>query len=569
MLQGKQFLHELSVNGEKGIMTHKILTQSLNPDIKRILFSKESTMTYDNTSPAEFSDQQAAFFINRSSMKERKERGQFFTPLSVARFMAGLSEYGKDVFRVLDPGGGTGILSCAACEAAAREKAVKRLEIDLYEIDPELVAFTNESLKFAKEWLKKQDIELSYRIIHEDFILSFQQGLWARKIARYDLAIANPPYFKIGKNDPRAVSAARFVYGQPNIYALFMGVAAELLEEQGIFVMITPRSFASGPYFRLFRQRFFDMVSPERVHLFESRKDAFQKDEVLQENIILKARRGGNNTLIDVSVSKGVADLHNPVSHRLSLSQVLDPADKGSILRLPVSNEDIEIIDTFEKWTGSLHRYGLEISTGPVVPFRAQNLIRDSEIRSNEFVPLIWMQNIQPMRVEWPCFHQKNGKSKPQFIKAGKEAFKRRLLTEDRNLVLLRRFSAKEQYRRLTAAPFLKGHVDSDVIGLENHVNYIYKPKGHMNKELTLGLAALLNSSLFDRYFRVSNGNTQVSATEIRAMPLPPLEVIHEIGNAAKGLKKNFTLQEMDQLVLDIIKGGSPLLNVAGGLAGG
>ena len=526
-------------------------------------------MTSNNLTPGQFSEQQAAFFVRRSSVKGRKERGQFFTPLPVARFMAGLAEYRKEVLRVLDPGAGTGILSCAICEAALKSKPVKRLEIDAYEIDPELAALAKESLSAAKEWLKQRDIKLSYKIIQEDFLLNFRQGLWARKIPPYDLTIANPPYFKIGKNDPRAMSAARFVYGQPNIYALFMGVAAELLNDKGIFIMITPRSFASGPYFRLFRQRFFELVSPERVHLFESRKDAFQKDEVLQENIILKARRNSKNVMMDISVSRGVDDLINPMRHNISTNHVLEPANKGRILRLPVSDQDIEVIELVDRWTGNLHKYGLEISTGPVVPFRAESLIFDSKDRTKGLVPLIWMYNVQPMHVEWPCSNNKNGKSKPQFIKAAKETYRRRLLTEDKNLVLLRRFSAKEQHRRLTAAPFFKGLIGSDVIGLENHMNYIYRPKGHMNKDITMGLAALLNSELLDMYFRISNGNTQVSATEIRAMPLPPIELIQKIGNTFRRLRRVPTPKEIDHLVWDIIRHTGNLVKMAGGMTGG
>jgi adenine-specific DNA-methyltransferase len=44
------------------------------------------------------------------------------------------------------------------------------------------------------------------------------------------------------------------------------------------------------------------------------------------------------------------------------------------------------------------------------------------------------------------------------------------------------------------------------------------------------GLAALLNSSLIDRYFRIINGNTQINAVELRSLPLPELEVIQDIG---------------------------------------
>ena len=46
------------------------------------------------------------------------------------------------------------------------------------------------------------------------------------------------------------------------------------------------------------------------------------------------------------------------------------------------------------------------------------------------------------------------------------------------------------------------------------------------------GLAALLGSRLIDSFFRIQSGNTQVSATEIRALPLPPAAQIREIGAA-------------------------------------
>ena len=176
-------------------------------------------------------------------------------------------------------------------------------------------------------------------------------------------------------------------------------------------------------------------------------------------------------------------------------------------------------------------------------------------------MPLIWMQNVHSMKVEWPCFSMKNGKEKPQFIKANKEAFRRRLILEDQTLVLLRRFSAKEQQRRLTAAPLTKGKIGSDLIGLENHVNYIYRTKGKLSKKLALGLSTFLNSSLLDRYFRISNGNTQVSATEIRAMPLPSLEVIEEVGDGVKALAHIPTLAEIDTLVWSTISNGNQMLS--------
>jgi adenine-specific DNA-methyltransferase len=107
-----------------------------------------------------------------------------------------------------------------------------------------------------------------------------------------------------------------------------------------------------------------------------------------------------------------------------------------------------------------------------------------------------------------------------------------KLLLPNQNYVLLRRFSAKEEPQRLTAAPYLAG-LNSPVIGLENHLNYIHRPGGRLTEDETRGMALLLNSTLMDAYFRMFNGNTQVSATELRRLPLPPLEAIIELGRLA------------------------------------
>ena len=40
----------------------------------------------------------------------------------------------------------------------------------------------------------------------------------------------------------------------------------------------------------------------------------------------------------------------------------------------------------------------------------------------------------------------------------------------------------------------------------------------------------IFNSTLYDEYYRVLNGSTQVNSTEINAMPVPDLERIKEMG---------------------------------------
>ena len=200
---------------------------------------------------------------------------------------------------------------------------------------------------------------------------------------------------------------------------------------------------------------------------------------------------------------------------------------KDKVLRIPVTNKDTAVTSAVEAWTGNLRAYGMEISTGPVVPFRSRPILANDGNVPATHAPLLWMQSVAAMQVRWPSY----ARNKTEYIEVSANSMP--LLLPDKNYVVMRRFSSKEQHRRLTAAPLLRGLLKSPYIGLENHLNYVYRPVGSLSEEEAYGLAALFNSALLDTFFRVSNGNTQVSATELRAMPLPPLEAIKEIGRRA------------------------------------
>jgi len=428
------------------------------------------------------------------------------------------------------------------CEAVSRSDAVQRLHVDTYETDPLLNRLTHLVLDYSRDWLSHQGVALTFEVKNEDFVLDYaaapkletvahgENGKELTTSADYDLVISNPPYFKIRKDDPRAAARASVVYGQPNIYSLFMAISAELLSETGSLVFIVPRSFASGPYFRRFRDVFFRVVSPRAIHLFESRKEVFKGQTVLQENLIIKAQRCKENGSsgegkVLISHSRGAADIADSQQFLVGMDSVLDLASKNKELSIPLSESDLDLIRVIRSWPNSLHTLGLGISTGPVVPFRATQFLSHSEADVST-VPLLWMQNVRPMRADWPT----KGTNKPQRIRLTSESAK--LLVRDATYILLRRFSAKEEQRRLVAAPLCQGWLEADRVGLENHLNYIHGVSRPIDVELAYGLSALFNSTLLDRYFRISNGNTQVSATELRAMPLPDEEHIRSIGEA-------------------------------------
>jgi adenine-specific DNA-methyltransferase len=524
-----------------------------------------------NECPTTYADRIGHWYVSRIPRKRRKELGQYLTPPVVADFMADLCCSSARSLRILDPAAGAGILSCALCEVVTtRNDAPSVIELEAWEVDSGLADCLEQSLRYAADWLKRRGVMLKFNICADDFVmtqaaaLDETPGLFpvSRPDEAFDLVIANPPYFKIPKSDSRAHAASAVVHGQPNIYALFMAVSAALLRTGGQAVFITPRSYTAGPYFRLFRERFFARMQPQAIHLFSSRREAFRRDEVLQENIILLARRADGwqavngesaDTLIDVSLSAGASDLAQSRRRRVALARILNPHSREKVLHIPADDEDDETARLVRSWPGSLHAYGLEISTGPVVPFRATALLAKNGAVPRTHAPLLWMQNVTPMQIAWPT----TARNKEQFIVINDDSY--RLLLPNRNYVVMRRFNAREDRRRLVAAPLPAGLFDSPFVGLENHLNYVHRPGGALAETEAFGLAALFNSALLDGYFRSFNGNTQVSATELRAMPLPAMELILEIGSRLRAA--SLSLEEIDALIAEMFQLKKSVLN--------
>ena len=178
-------------------------------------------------------------------------------------------------------------------------------------------------------------------------------------------------------------AAKAVVNGHPNIYSLFMAISARLLKDDGQLVFITPRSYASGGYFKVFREYFFKIFEIDKVHLFVSRKDTFNRDKVLQETVIIKGTRKQKTNpahQVCVSSSQGLKDIKTPEIKAFQLKQLIDLTSNEKILFLPTNDFEESIINIFKNWSESpsgstLNTYNIQISTGPVVAFRARNFI--------------------------------------------------------------------------------------------------------------------------------------------------------------------------------------------------
>lgn len=481
------------------------------------------------TSPVDVCDWIGKLYSIHVSNQHRKVYGQYFTPPAVARFMARLSSPLESHSVVVDPGSGVGILLAALAETLVNRKECPSWSAIAYESDPALAPALKLALGYIRYWLKQHAIDFRYEIKQDDFILANANLLLPAPLLGCadnefppHLIISNPPYFKILKSDPRVDLLPDIIYGQPNIYSLFMMAAAKLLRPDGQMIFITPRSFCSGHYFQRFRKRFFQLVSLQHLHLFESRKSVFSQDNVLQENVIFSALKAiPLEELVEISNSQGVDDINTAICRSVPLSEVVDVTTEDSVVHLPLDDSDNEIREIFSQWTSRLNSFGIQVSTGPIVPFRTSALVDND---APESVPVLWIQHIGRMAVTWPLLKF----PKQQKIKAASATYN--LLLPNSNFVFLRRFSAKEENSRIVAAPYLKGHIPSEFLGVENHVNYLHRPNGILSEAETLGLAAFLNSLWVEHYFRISSSNTQVNATELRNLPLPALGKIEDIG---------------------------------------
>jgi adenine-specific DNA-methyltransferase len=504
----------------------------------------------------EYAERLSEQYSRNCDHKIRKTKGQFFTPKQVSVYMAGLFEVRDSRVRLLDPGAGTGILTAAFCERVLNNDTILDLTIDAYESDPHLLPLLEKVLELCKLTLEGRGHNVNYNIYGKDFILHNKEYFKKRVLSEasnnyglYDFVISNPPYYKLNKNSPQSTVMMELISGQANIYALFMALSAGLLKPGGEMVFITPRSFCSGLYYKKFREWFLKHTQIVNIHIFESRKEIFDRDEVLQENIIIKAkkkreRRRTKKIIVSTSRNKNLNDLKK---FNVRAKDILYYKNGDVFIRIPASQPDVKILHVIDSWPHTLHDLGFEISTGPVVPFRAKEYLLSELTNGLNFSPLLWMHNIRDMKVMWPV--KKNKKPLAIHVCDRTEP----LLLPLKNYVLVNRFSSKEQKRRLYAGVLLESEFSYSTVGIENHINYIHKPGENMSVYEAFGIATILNTTIVDNFFRSLNGSTQVNATDIRSLPFPKIEDVRKVGEIVYKARTYRGILDLDSIVARVL----------------
>lgn len=460
-------------------------------------------------------------YIDQMPKAERKAYGQFFTSKETAMFMADLFSMpaGKAEVSILDPGAGSGILSAALVERFQPVSGLQKIHLTCYETDANIIDLLKKNL----EWVCQQSrIRIDYRIVSDNFILS-QSLEYSHMIGadpdpvKYDMVIGNPPYKKIAKEAPEAAAMPDVCYGAPNLYFLFAAMGLFDLKEYGELVYIIPRSWTSGAYFTKFRQEFLSIGVLKHLHLFVSRDKVFEKESVLQETIIIKVEKAKiRPQRICITTTQTNQDFSKKTEFEAPYETVVSGED--AYVYLVTNEQEVDTLRQLNQLGDTLPSIGLRMKTGLTVDFRNREALRDTA--EDDAVPLFFAQHIQNGKVVFPI-----GKEH-EYLATDQSG----LLQENTNYLFVKRFTAKEEHRRLQCGIYLaRRNPTYTKISTQNKINFICGMR-ELSECVVYGLYVLFNSTLYDCYYRILNGSTQVNSTEINSMPVPPMSIIESMG---------------------------------------
>lgn len=498
---------------------------------------------------------------------ERRRRGHFYTPRPVVTLMLDeLGFSGGDVDgKLLDPACGSGAFLLAASERMidqlhdefdATALCARVLDaIHGVDVDPLAVVVAQTALAFMlADYLRDANLEMlpACRIEVGDTLASRASPSRSAKPRLDDAAsefrwvVANPPYGKVPSRDlseAQRIRFARTTNGHPNLYALFIQVGGESLAAGGRMTFIVPRSFVSGLYFRKLRRFLAQDLDVQSFTTFTARNRVFA--EVLQDVVIFTAQKHPDRSE-QIRLRELDGDLRavrQCVARRRSvfLGEAFD-----HVLSIQPNADIHDLLAAAYDGAASLGDLGIQASTGTVVWNRLKDHLRNGP--SLQARPLWWANAIRP----FSCARPGNRSAEAASVAVTARTSSLRCHGP---ALLVKRMTAKEEPRRLVACRLPdESACHPDGYFAENHVNLIRLGRdAHLSLDAVLGL---LNSTLYDVLFRALNGNTQVSATELRALPVKNHRRLDRVAALARELSaspaaRQDLLHDLDREICD------------------
>jgi adenine-specific DNA-methyltransferase len=427
--------------------------------------------------------------------------------------------------RILDAGAGAGSLTACLLARILAERWPVTVEAHAVEVDERFAPALRDTLRECEDAAPG-----ATSFLHAVDFLGWASdqlglGLFAGEPQPFDLAILNPPYRKLHTASRERQLASAVGIETSNLYSAFVALSLRLLAPGGQLVAITPRSFCNGPYFKTFRELILREAALARIHLFDSRDQAFRDTAVLQENVIIHLVKGGVQDRVVVSSSDGSGG-DAITSHSVPFEDVVHPDDTNRFIHVVLDPGQTDVAARIARLPSTLLNLPAAVSTGKVVDFRARQHLRMKSEPGT--VPLLYPMHLRDGRVRWPGTSSK----KPCALLSNSTTAG--LLLPRGHYVLVKRFSAKEERRRVVASVLEADDLDTPLVAIENHVNVFHRGGSGLDLNVAWGLATYLNSTILDQFFRQFNGHTQVNATDLRSIRYPTGGELFTLGAAAR-----------------------------------
>jgi len=279
-------------------------------------------------------------YMLETPVSYRKDYGQFFTPVSVARLMSDWVM--KDGARtVLDPAFGLGVFY----EEIRNINPHTKVQFIGYEIDKHILSY-----------LKLNGSETNLRIINDDY---FEADL-----SKYDAIICNPPYMRFQKFLTRhdvlpkiEKKIGKRLVGYSNTSSVFLVKALKELNSHGRLAFIMPFEFFNTGYGKKIKKSLLEEHLLKQIIIFSNEKEIFP-DATTTVCILLCKNDGVEDsikiTLIDNKEQIDTIDDISEFYQRKIISSDLPYNKKWSPIIFPLSSE-ITIPDGFCQ----LNQYGM------------------------------------------------------------------------------------------------------------------------------------------------------------------------------------------------------------------
>lgn len=454
----------------------------------------------------------------------RARRGIFYTPPMLAsRLISKAENSGVDWKKahILDPacGGGAFLVQAALRIMSALDKAnpeivIRNLQTRLegWEIDP----FSSWLAGFFVEVAAVPISAKTGKLVNPN-IRTFDSLLCDEvEFNRFDLVIGNPPFGRVRLDTELRKRYSRSLYGHANLYGIFTELAIRLTKPRGVIAYLTPASFLAGEYFKNLRSFLWEEAPPHSLDFVGSRKGVF--DGVLQETVLATYRKSSRKAGAAVSAISLDAN-HLSI---VSASMFRLPKSASDPWIIARNSESRSIVEEAQKFASRIEDWGYKVSTGPLVWNRFKDQLSARKVKNS--IPIIWAESIT--RDGTFIYRSEKRNHLPYFKTLGRKDDWLRIRQE---CVLLQRTTAKEQKRRLIAAPMPQSFIDEyGCVTVENHLNMIYPVVSKPAVSIEV-LSVFLNSGAADKLFRCLSGSVAVSAYEIESLPLPEKEKLTKL----------------------------------------